>query len=69
MRVNSHLFAWLDLHSTVRKTYDLWCGVFFIFKSTDVDPGENEVLTTLFQTQMAQIPPVSRFILTSMVSN
>ena len=56
MRVNSHLFTWLDQHSTVRRTYDLGRGVFFIFKSTEVDSDENEVLTTLFQTQMAQIP-------------
>ena len=68
MRVNSHLFVWLDLHSTVRKTYDLGRGVFSFFKNTEGASDENEVLTTLFQTQMAQIP-LSRFILTSMVSN
>ena len=56
MWVNSHLFAWLDPHSTVRRTYDLGRGVFFIFKSTEVNSDENEVLTTLFQTQIAQIP-------------
>ena len=56
MRVNSHLFVWLDLHSTVRKAYDLGRGVFSFFKSIEVDSDENEVLTTLFQTQMAQIP-------------
>ena len=56
MRVNFHLFAWLDLHSAVRKAYDLGRGVFSFFKSTEVDSDENEVLTTLFQTQMAQIP-------------
>ena len=58
MGVNFHLFAWLDLHSTVRKTYHLGRAVFFffIFKSTEVDSDENEVLTTLLQSQMAQIP-------------
>ena len=56
MRVNSHLFVWLDLHSTVRKVYDLGRGVFSFFKSTEVDSDENVELTTMFQTQMAQIP-------------
>ena len=56
MRVHFHLFIWLDLHSTVRKAYDLGRGVFSFFKSTEVDSDENEVLTTRFQTQMAQIP-------------
>ena len=28
----------------------------FIFKSTEIDFDENEALTTLLQTQMAQIP-------------
>ena len=56
MLVNSALFAWLDLHSTVRRTYDLGRGVFFIFKSTEVESDKNEALTTLFQTQMSQIP-------------
>ena len=56
MPVNSHLFAWLDQHSTVRRSYDLRRGVFFILKSTEVDSDENEALTTLFLTEMAQIP-------------
>ena len=56
MRVNSNLFVWLDLPNTVRKAHDLGRGVFSFFKSTEVDFYENEVLTTLFQTQMAQIP-------------
>ena len=56
MRVNFHLFAWLDLHSTVRKAYDLGRGVFSFFKSTEVDSDENEVFTTIFQTQVVQIP-------------
>ena len=58
MLVNSHLFAWLDQHSTVRRTYDLERVFFFFFtfKSTEVDSDENELLTTLSQTQMAQIP-------------
>ena len=66
MLVNSRLFAWLDQHSTVRRTYDLGPEVFFIFKSTEVDSDESKALATLFQTQMAQIL-VTRFILTSMV--
>ena len=56
MRVNSHLFVWLDLYSTVFKAYDLGRVFFSFFKSTEVDSDGNEVLTTIFQTQMAQIP-------------